>query len=93
MEETRTALRRAELYFLGHPTSPSAVRRPRLSRRAGKWIALLGCNLNDGIAGFGPNVEAALREFDRRYVAAFRAPDSQTIPALRAPIQATFRPA
>jgi hypothetical protein len=56
---------RAELYFLAHPGSPSAVRRPQLFHRSGLWVALLGRSIRDGIAGFGPTIEAALRAFDR----------------------------
>jgi hypothetical protein len=93
MDERRTALERSELYFLAHPQSPSAIRRPKVSRRAGRWVALIGRNLQEGISGLGPSVEAALRAFDAQYIAAFRACDSQTTPALRAPIQAAFRPA
>jgi hypothetical protein len=81
----------AELYFMAHPGSPSALRRPKLSLRDANWIALLGPNLQEGIAGFGPTVEAALRAFDAYYIAALRAPDSQTQPALRAPVKAPFR--
>jgi hypothetical protein len=65
---------RAELYFAAYPGSPAAVRRPRLSYRSGKWIALLGTNIETGLAGFGPNVESALRAFDRQYFAFLRPP-------------------
>jgi hypothetical protein len=65
---------RAELYFLAHPGSPSAVRRPRLFARSGVWVALLGRNVREGIAGFGPTVEAALRAFDLQYFSALRPP-------------------
>jgi hypothetical protein len=67
---------RAELYFLAHPGSPSAVRRPRLFARSGIWIALLGRTVRDGIAGFGPTVEAALRAFDVQYINALRPPSN-----------------
>lgn len=71
----RTAVNeRAELYFLAHPGSPSAVRRPRLFARSGVWVALLGRNVREGIAGFGPTVEAALRAFDAQYMNALRPP-------------------
>ncbi|MFL6590380.1 MAG: hypothetical protein ACJ8M4_09430 [Chthoniobacterales bacterium] len=87
------ALERAELYFMAHPGTPSAVRRPKLAVRSGQWIAWLGRNVRDGIAGFGPTVEAALRAFDAEYIAALRAPSGPATPALRAPIQAGFRSA
>jgi hypothetical protein len=66
---------RMELYYLAHPGSPSAVRRPRLSMRGRVWTALLGSNLRDGIAGFGPTVEAALKDFDTQYLRALRPPE------------------
>jgi hypothetical protein len=68
------ARERAELYFAAHPRSPSAVRRPKLSRRSGVWVALLGKNIEEGIVGFGISVEAALRAFDAQYLAALRSP-------------------
>ena len=48
---------KAELYYIAHPTSPSAVRRPKLSVRSGTWIALLGQSVQDGICGFGATIE------------------------------------
>ena len=66
------ARQRAELYFELHPGSPSAVRMPKLSMRSGVWIALLGQNVGNGIAGFGPTIEAALRAFDAQYINALR---------------------
>jgi len=93
MNEMTPALERAELYFMAHPGTPSAVRRPKLAVRSGKWIAWVGRNFRDGISGFGPSVEAALRAFDAEYIAALRAPTGHTTPALRAPIEAAFRSA
>jgi len=93
MNQMTPALERAELYFMAHPGTPSAVRRPQLMLRSGKWIAWVGRSLRDGIAGFGPTVEAALRAFDAEYVAALRAPGAQATPALRALIHAEFRSA
>src|SRR6185295_6006167 len=76
----RGAAERAELYFAAHPGSPSAVRRPKLFVRSRVWVALLGRNLREGMAGFGPTVEAALRAFDRQYVSALRPPaERQTL--------------
>src|SRR2546423_9365678 len=68
------AMERAELYFAAHPASPSAVRRPALSKRSGVWVAMLGKNVREGIVGFGATVEAALRAFDAQYLAALRPP-------------------
>lgn len=67
-----SAAERAELYFLAHPGSPSAVRRPQLCARNGTWIALLGPNVQEGIAGFGLTIEAALRAFDALYLNTLR---------------------
>ena len=47
-----------ERYCADHPRSPSAVRRPQLSRRGRTFVALLGRNLQSGIAGIGNTVEA-----------------------------------
>jgi hypothetical protein len=69
------AMQRMELYYMAHPGSPSAVRRPRLSRRGKVWRALLGSSLRDGIAGFGPTVEAALNDFDGQYLRGLRPPE------------------
>jgi len=65
---------RAKLYYTAHPGSPSAVRSPRLFVRSGVWVALLGRNVREGIAGFGPTVEAALRAFDFQYLRVLRPP-------------------
>jgi len=62
------ARQRAQLYYELHPRSPSAVRAPKLFMRSGVWIALLGRNVRDGIAGLGPTVETALRAFDAQYL-------------------------
>ena len=69
-----TALQRAELYYELHPGSPSAVWRPQLFVRCGVWVALLGCTIRDGIAGFGPTIETALRAFDAQYLKALHPP-------------------
>lgn len=70
-----TATQLAEIYSELHPGSPSAVRSPKLSFRSGLWVALLGKNLRDGIAGFGPTVQAALSAFDRQYLNSLRQPN------------------
>jgi hypothetical protein len=53
--EAMAANERAELYFAAHPGSPAAVRRPQLSIRSGRWVALLGRNVEEGIVGIGRN--------------------------------------
>ena len=65
---------RMERYCVEHPRSPSAVRRPQLSRRGRTFVALLGRNLQSGISGIGNTVEAALRAFDLQYLRALQPP-------------------
>ena len=61
---------RMECYCTLHPRSPSAVRRPQLSRRRGTFVVLLGHSLENGIVGIGNTVEKALRAFDLQYIRA-----------------------
>ncbi len=69
-----------ERYCTLHPLSPSAVRRPQLSRRRGTFIALLGHSLENRIVGIGNTVENALRAFDLQYLRAFeRQPNGREI--------------
>ena len=75
MSHLRKAVREMEDYCALHPRTPAAVRRPRISKHQGTWIALLGPSINDGIAGFGPDVVAALEAFNRNYLATLRAPE------------------
>ena len=75
MSHVRKAAREMEDYCMLHPRTPAAVRRPRISKRRGIWIALLGRSIDDGIAGFGADVSAALEAFDRNYLAALRPPE------------------
>ena len=72
--EQLAAMERVEMYWTAHPRSPSAVRRPRLLKRGQAWVAVLGANSRDGIAGFGPTVETALHSFDAQYLRYLRAP-------------------
>jgi hypothetical protein len=57
-----------ELYCAAYPSGPSAVRRPRVTKQGGLWVAILGPNVTHGIVGFGGTVDAALRAFDRQYL-------------------------
>lgn len=67
------AMERAEFYFAAHPGSPSAVRRPVLLPRSGKWMAILGNGARDeSTVGSGETVEAALQAFDAQSRAAFQ---------------------
>ena len=71
---------RMERYCTLHPRSPSAVRRPQLSRRRGTFVVLLGHSLENGIVGIGNTVENALRAFDLQYLRALEPqPDSAEI--------------
>ena len=61
---------RAELYFAAHPGSPSAIRRPVLLPRSGKWVAILGNGVQEeSTIGLGETVEAALQAFDAQSLA------------------------
>jgi hypothetical protein len=68
------AQERAEVYFIAHPGSPSAIKRPALSKRSGQWVAVAGRFSSNCIVGLGSSVEAALRAFDARYRATLRPP-------------------
>jgi hypothetical protein len=71
-DPTPTAKERMELYYLAHPRSPSAVRRPQLLSRGDLWIALLGPSIEKGIVGIGASIEAAFRAFDEQYLSFLR---------------------
>lgn len=47
--------------------TPSNLYRPRLSIDGNQWCALLGDNLQDGVAGFGNSPAAAYSDFDRAW--------------------------
>jgi hypothetical protein len=66
------AKREMERYCEAHPNSPTAVRRPLLRIHCGRWIALLGRSLDEGIVGLGSTVLEALREFDLQYLRALQ---------------------
>jgi len=68
-----------EQYFVDHPRSPSAVRRPKVFRQGETFVALLGCDVQHGIVGLGNTVENALRTFDLRYCNALRPPEARTV--------------
>lgn len=46
---------------------PSVLFRPVLSRDGNQWCALLGENLQEGVAGFGKTPDEAMRSFDRAW--------------------------
>ena len=48
-------------------TEPSYRYKPRLFIDSGKWCALYGDNIQDGVAGFGDSPGAAYYDFDRAW--------------------------
>jgi hypothetical protein len=67
---TSEAMARAELYFVAHPGSPSAVCRPVLLPRSGKWVAIRGNGAREeNTVASGETVEAALQAFDAQSLA------------------------
>ena len=67
VDQTLIAIQEMDRYCSAHPNSPAATRHPRLSIRGRTFVALLGRNIEQGIAGFGDTVQAALRAFDLQY--------------------------
>lgn len=86
-ELSRTALtvREMDSYFMRHPSSPSAVRRPHLYVAGATFVALLGPNIKEGIVGLGMTIEAAFRAFDFQYLKELR-------PTVRVPSNAGGEP-
>lgn len=48
---------------------PSTVHKPRLFIDGNQWCALLGENLQDGVAGFGGSPHEAMMAFDDAWLA------------------------
>lgn len=48
-------------------TRPSVLFRPAISLDGNKWCALLGEDLQIGVAGFGDSPEEAMRAFDQQW--------------------------
>jgi len=46
---------------------PTVLYKPRLYPDGDKWCALLGENIQEGIAGFGKSPDLATREFDKAW--------------------------
>lgn len=53
--------------------APHVLMRPRLLIDGGKWCALYGENIQDGVAGFGGSPEEACADFDASWCAPLRA--------------------
>ena len=47
---------------------PSVVFKPKLSKDGDMWCALLGDNLQEGVAGFGPRPADAMWAFDTAWL-------------------------
>lgn len=79
-ELNKTALTVCEMdfYFMRHPGSPSAVRRPHLYLDGATFVALLGPNVKEGIVGLGMTIEAAFRAFDFEYLKRLRPLEAET---------------
>ena len=75
------AILHVEHYFVDHPGSPSAVRRPKIFRQGDTFIVLLGRDVQHGIVGLGNTVENALRAFDLQYCNALRPPEARSVAA------------
>lgn len=48
-------------------TRPSFLFRPKIFIDEGKWCALYGDNLQDGVCGFGKSPEEAMLDFDKSW--------------------------
>jgi hypothetical protein len=70
-----------EQYFVDHPRSPSAVRRPKVFRQGETFIVLLGRDVQHGIVGLGNTIENALRAFDLQYCNFLRPPTAGSVTA------------
>ena len=70
-----------EQYFIDHPDSPSAVRRPKVFREGDTFIVLIGRDVQHGIVGLGNSVQNALRAFDLQYRNALPPPEDRIVAA------------
>lgn len=68
LSKTALTVREMDFYFMKHPGSPAAVRRPHLYLAGATFVALLGPNREEGIVGVGMTIEAAFRAFDFQYL-------------------------
>lgn len=72
INKTALTVREMDSYFMRHPGSPSAIRRPHLYLEGATFVALLGPNVKEGITGLGMTIEAAFRAFDFEYLKKLR---------------------
>ena len=54
-------------FAAGEQMRPSVLYRPVLSADGTMWCALLGDNLQEGVAGFGETPDKAMRAFDEAF--------------------------
>ena len=57
----------AKRYYEAHPRGAAAARHPRIFTDHGRFVALLGRSIKNGIFGFGSSVSSALHAFDDLY--------------------------
>ena len=91
LNKTALTVREMDSYFMRHPGSPSAVRRPHLYLAGATFVALLGPNVEEGIVGLGMTIEAAFRAFDLQYLKKLRPPDAKLQIAEPVPLDQTSR--
>lgn len=48
-------------------SAPHVLMRPKMFPDGNMWCALYGCNLQEGVAGFGATPEAAAADFDANW--------------------------
>lgn len=77
LSKTALTVREMDSYFMRHPSSPAAVRRPHLYLAGATFVALLGPNVEEGIVGLGMTIEAAFRAFDFQYLKMLRPGDAK----------------
>lgn len=77
LNKTALTVREMDSYFMKHPGSPSAVRRPHLYLAGATFVALLGPNIEEGIVGLGMTIEAAFRAFDFQYLKILRPAEAE----------------
>lgn len=57
---------------------PSVLFGPKLSRDGNQWCVLLGDNLQEGCAAFGPSPEIAFWNFDLEFIKEIRKTNQET---------------
>ncbi len=79
LSKTALTVREMDFYFMKHPGSPAAVRRPHLYLAGATFVALLGPNRKEGIVGVGMTIEAAFRAFDFQYLKSLRPTETELL--------------